>query len=169
MPEVGRHYADNGVQIVVHPYLLADDIRVCAEAPLPGTIAQDGNRSDSRHVVLRANHTPHRRIHSQDGKIVGGMEHGFHACRLIAAGEVAVDGYHSHNSLEELRIALKIFELRLRQSRITLAELDEFARDFHELLGILVGKRTKEDGVDDAEDGGVRANAERERNYGDRR
>src|SRR5580700_2712030 len=120
MPEVGRHHADDGIKVIIDPYLLADDIRIRAEAPLPRAVAQDGDCSDSCHAVLRAKHASHRRVHSQHGKIASGIEHYFYARRLFAAGEVGVDGQKARNVLEDLGLLPEITEFWHGQSPVML-------------------------------------------------
>ena len=63
-------------------------------------------------------------------------------------------------------LLLDLRELRVRHAYAGGAGLAVQAGDKKELLGILIGKRLEEDGVDDAENGGIGADAEGQREDG---
>jgi hypothetical protein len=65
--------------------------------------------------------------------------------------------------LEQLRLVLEVDEQIGRERELVQVQAIRVAPDVREAAGIPVGKRLEQDAIDDAEDRGHRADAERER------
>ena len=78
------------------------------------------------------------------------------------------DGVRADSGERAIALA-ELEELRRRHPELVEAHARELARDEHELLGVRIAERSQDDAVDDAEDRGVGADAQREREHGDER
>ena len=95
----------------------------------------------------------------EDGKEIGGDQRAIQANRIAESCEV---------ELIALDISSHIHGARLFANRGD-SSFRIRAGDAHQLLGMRIGERPQKDAVHQAEDGGVRANTERQREDGDRR
>src|SRR5262245_22434752 len=84
-----------------------------------------------------------------------------HALDLVAYGQIGVDPAPGRHSLERGVPLLPGDEVGIRKSELRL--LPAYLRERHQSFGVRVGQRLKQHRVDAAEDHGVGADAERER------
>ena len=160
-----RHHADHGERHRIELDRLADDFSIRAKHARPEAVAQHHDA-----VVADGGFFGHERA-AEDGV---GFEHGEQVRRRAQAGHVLriagalvaeVDVPVRRERFEALRLALPVFVGRHRHRPLVAVGID--LPQHRDLLGILVRQRVEDDGLDDAEDGGVGADAEREREHGD--
>ena len=88
------------------------------------------------------------------------------ALRLAAAGQVFVAADRDRHLFEAPARGLDVDILRRRKPVLGDAEAGRAVPENGEPIGVLIGKRPKDERVRDAEDRGVRADAERDRQHG---
>src|ERR1051326_6198770 len=100
MSEVGRHYADDGVEVAIDTDLLANSLRITAERSPPETVAEDDAVNESRLRVIRGVDAAQLGPRRQHGKVIGARREQFDALRFFAPGEIPVGGIYDGDVLE---------------------------------------------------------------------
>ena len=168
--ELARGHADHGRRDAAQHELTPQDRRVPVEPadPIRPAHYRDGAIARRAHVVLRFEHAPHRRAHAERREEVRR-----HVLRVRAFGVEAVARHLESNRRQAddvgehvVLIAKPLVHARREAVHPRLARIP--AQQLHEPAWFPDGKIPKHQRVDDAEDGGVRADAEREREDGDR-
>jgi hypothetical protein len=88
-----------------------------------------------------------------------------HAFRAPAAGKRELTPPEQHHAVEAVRRPLPVVEVRRRDGEASDAwkrALRRHVEDAYQAIGLVEGQRPQQHGVDDAEDGCVGADAERE-------
>ena len=157
----GQH-PDHGVRPVVDTDGGADHVRVRTESARPRTVAQQHDRGRALLRVRRGEEPAEVRRGSQQREI--GRGHG-------RAREVAVrpGPRHGHarsggELLERPRVGPQPAQLRVRQRRRPRSVRPYLAHE-HDRLRVGIRQRTEQQAVDDAEQRGVRADAQREHEH----
>ena len=166
--EPGGHDADDGPGAAIELHGASDDGGVGAEAPLPQTVAEDDDGVALRHFVLfRAEGSAEGRAHSQQVEVGLGDELRGDALGLIDAGERHGAGIECGHGFEGAALGAPIEVIGIGCA----AALDfgalHVAPEFHQARRFGIGQRAQNDGIDHAEDGGVGADAEGQRERGD--
>jgi hypothetical protein len=161
---VSRRDADNHEFMVVEANGAAQRARIPAEARPPKLIAQDQRRRLARRRVLaRQEGAPDLRAHAEDIEVVGRDHHSPNLLVLSrAAGSrhAQRDG-HGPGKHGEGRKGLA---LGLEVAVVAIGGVAEAVLvNADEAIGLGRGKRAQEQAVQNAEDGGVQANAKRDR------
>ena len=102
----------------------------------------------------------------------GGGADAVNANRIARAGEIETSGFEYADILETFCVALEILKCAGAPGNFVVAEVDagrRLAPGEDDAFGVRIRERLEENGVDDAEDGGAGADAEREGEYGDDR
>ena len=115
----------------------------------------------------------HQRRDAEDGRIPLRDDFAAHALRLAVAGEIEVAAREERDLVEHLLRRGERPVLRVRPDGLvvdagTLALRHQHVHE-HQPLGVGERQRLEQHGVDDGEDRGIGADAERERGDGDRR
>ena len=165
--EGGRHHADDLEVLLVHPDLPADDGGVGAEAPPPERVAQDELAPRVRPVVRRLEAPAERRADAEQVEVVRADPHARDALGLAALRQRRLPEADDRGRLKGARLVAKVGEGRKPDVvgvafGLPVAEEDEPVRRG-------VGQRLEERRVEDAEDGRVGADADREGGERDRR
>ena len=145
--EAGRHHADDVDLAPVERDRLSHDRGIAREAPRPQRVAENRDVVAPGLLLFREERAADRRAHAERGEHTG--------CR-----DRDVDMQTDQKSLE-------VFAGRRRN--LLDAGTMQVAPDDHEAIGVRKGQRPQHDRVDDGEDGGVRADAERQRREDDDR
>jgi hypothetical protein len=91
------------------------------------------------------------------------------AARPIRRGQVRLAGGKRADDRKSTCPFLELEKLRRRDPELIEAHLGELARDVDEPIGLGIAERAQDDGVHHREDGGVRADTQRQREHGHRR
>src|SRR5579872_1969800 len=165
-----RRYADDPNRIVVKNDVSADDRGITAEAPLPVAITQyrDGLGA-GRAIVIRADQAAEERLHTQRFKVVSGDHFADGAFTLATVTRIEIyAGARQDVCKDSVLVAHglvhRIGEVFLRPLRTAVRVLD-----YDEFLRVADRKIAEQNGVHQGEETCVCANAERQRQYSDRR
>jgi hypothetical protein len=165
--EAARRDTDDAVALVVDGDVLADDLGVAAEAVLPERVGEDDDVVLARRLLLGGEPAAEVRANAEELEEAGRDGADRHALGGPGAGQVAgrrrVDG----RRLEPLAHLLHVEVLEHREHLVRVGVLLVDAAEIDEPLGLAVRQRAEEDAADDAEDRGVRADPDRERQHHD--
>src|SRR5262245_36544458 len=161
--ELWRHHADDRVGFLVQPESAAQDVGASAEALLPQTIANQGNVRRALFGLLRLEGAPQGGRRSQQLKESRG--------RLNCARHLGFTiARHDHSpsrkccqGLKVIRLSSPVFKVRIRCDILGYASRCICGPDHDETTGFWIWERVEQDSVNDAKDGRISADAERER------
>ena len=160
--EARRHHADHGADLIVQPQFAAQHARVAAELPLPEFVAEHRDGLGSLRGIRVGGGTPDERTHAHHVERVHGAVIAAQPLGLARArpGHVAPSG-GDHPA--EDRITLRdVQELVDRVGAAVAAALAQHV-DAHQAVGILIGERVEDDGMDHAVHGGASADTQCQR------
>ncbi len=168
----GRHHTDDGVRLAVERERAADGVGRAAEMALPESGAEHHDMAAPRRVLFREEHAAEKRLGAnglEEPVAHGAGDDGF---RAAAAGQRERTESIQRHAIEEARVALPVVEIRggHREARHPgKRRLRRHVKDAHQPIRLVERQRSQQHRVDDAEDGGVGADAERQdRDDGDR-
>src|SRR5262249_45718108 len=153
----------------------ADNVGITAKSPLPETVAEHDETGAIWATFFGGELAAENGIDAEERKEVWRDEANGDLLRLLVAFGVAeINGgaaaAGSRGKIGKLGGSLLVVaEIRRGDSGEGLAAGAVVIPDGNETLGILIGKRLHEDGVDHGEDGGVGADAESQGESGDQR
>ena len=161
--EVRGQHAHHGVGHAAERQALAEDVRILAEAPHPEAMGEHHHRSRAEDVLLGEEVAPQRRIHAQQGQHRGAHETGSEPLGDVHPGEIEGPAPEGGQVREALLLRPPVQEVgdadaHLREGGRALMDEDEPLRS-------LVRQRPQQHAVHHAEDGGVGADAERQREH----
>ena len=172
-PEARRHHADDLAGVAVHPQRAAKHVRVAAETPLPQAVAEDHHAAARR--VLRRQEAPAQRGRDAERREQAGRNDGALRVRgrLAVVGEREVGRRKSGDPFQRRVPRAPVGEVRVGNRsrgvppgfRVALVPF----RNRDEPLRVRERQRAQEHGVDHAEHGRVRPDAQRQRQRGDER
>ena len=158
-----RHHADDGVRLVVEPDGLANRIQPRAEALPPESIAdhRDAGRTGlfvssgktPSECGLDVEHVEEVHVDNRARDALGAIEPGEREPGLTEGGQPG----------EAVVADAPVEKVGRRRVTVALSCLPVRVRDQHEIVGAREGQRPQQHGVDDAEDRGVGADADRNR------
>jgi hypothetical protein len=162
-PEVLRQHADNGERLAVDPEIAADGVVLPAEPLLPRRVGQDRFAGLACLPLLLGEETSADRLRLQQAQQRGRAQHRDDPLRLAVAAERHAARVVERLLLEHGRVAQAIVVVRHARRaagdpgrRVGVEHVDE-------LPGLRNRQRLEQDRIDDREDRGVGAYAERER------
>ena len=164
-----RHYANDLAGSAVEYELLADDLRIGAESPLPKAVPENQNTVASLLRFIGSEGTPEHRANSQNREHAGGNDSAFDALRISA--HTKIDGSAAeHGNIR--KTAVQVAEVaKLRRGKPHLvarqANSGEPPPDFYESFRIRIRQWFQQNGVDDAEDGAVGSDTQCKRDHRD--
>ena len=163
------HDADHVMRPALHHDRLADDSRVAAEEPLPQRVAEHRDLVATGAIVVRLDRASEKRRRAEDAKQAAADARAVDALGQLAARQIERPSGKEAQTLEARSLRAPVLEVRQRSARHR-AGCRRAARDEHEQL---VGVAKRSDGragfcLDD-ENRRVCADAERQRQDGDRR
>ncbi len=162
MAEIRRHDGDDLIGIVVDAEALADDVGIGTELAAPETITEDHGVEESGNDIGLGVEVANLRLRSEESEVIRTGGESFDAFGTIAAAEVGVDGPDYRNILEDAGAILEVDEFGFGHADVGNVGAAEIVEDADELLLMGEGERAEQDGVNNAEDGDVGADAERE-------
>src|SRR4029077_16107515 len=116
-------------------------------------------------VVIGYEIAAEKRLDAEDAEVRGGNGQAAQMLRTSSGGKVVADRCVSGDVLEEISVLLQAHQLR-RGDVHFIGLLFVAFREFNNAVRLGKRERAQEHAVDDGEDGGVRADAESERQYG---
>ena len=151
---------DNRERPPVEDDRLADRARPSAEPALPEAIAQDRDRSSrparsGRHVVLMPDRRSDRGVDAEQTEVTAGDEDAGDALGGSSGRKAPGSGSERQHAVERGGVVLEVTEEGIRQAEL-------IAAHHHQPVGLRDRQVPKNERVENAEDGRVRANPERE-------
>ncbi len=168
MVEIRSEHADHGVRLAVHGKDSADDARVRSEAALPIAVGEHGDRVARLTGALgrrkaasengaRAEHREEIRGHAQADDLLG---------LAALTGDRAGTDLEQRHLFEGLTLLLPVEEIRRRRP-FALDPVFQIRLPYqHQAIGVRIWQRPEHHRVDDAEDGSVRSDAQRQDQQG---
>ena len=155
-------YADHGVRPVVHLEDLPDDARVAAEALPPVRVAEHQHRLGPEIVVAVAERPAVERLHAEHVEEVRRHHPGQHAVRLAPVEQGERHAVVLDEAVERRELLPVVADLLDREGDVRRAGPLRLLAGEHELVPVGIRQRPQQHAVDEAEDGGVGADAEPE-------
>ena len=157
----GQH-PDHRVGLVVHLEHGAHDVWVATEALLPVGVAQHQHRFGAQVVVGVDERAAEQRLHAKHGEKVGRHHPGQHPVRLTAVQERERHAVILDEAVQRLQLVAVVDDLLDRERNVLGAGAGCLLAREHQLVPVAVGQRLQQHAVDNAEDRGVGADAERQ-------
>jgi hypothetical protein len=164
--EAGRHDADHGKLPAVEEHRAPEDFGVRAKVALPQTMAQQDDTFLAGYGVRLRDRTAKHRGRAQHREEARGHDRTGDPPRIADAGQSGGGAGVSSHLLEHRILAPPVHEVRRRRRA---PRTGAAVIHLHESLRLRKGQRLQQHGVHDAENGGVRADADRERQHRDNR
>ncbi len=160
--EVLRRHTNHGEQLPVHAELPAEHGAIASKAPLPEAIRQDGHREPVPCGILFGGEgAAEHGAHAEDGEVPLGHQLTEDEVRRAVDRGVAEEIRVPRQPRQRGYLPLVVDEVGDRR-RLVLGRRGLVSVDVHQLLRAIDGERAVEDRVDDAEDGAVDPDAERQ-------
>ena len=163
--ELRRQYADDGIGGAAERHRLAKRLWITMEAAFEVGVRQHHHTVGAGALLVGSEQTAQARRRPQHRKQVGGSEPGGNVARMVQAG-FAETHFTERGHVGEhgvLALPLHIIPARdLNASAHWIGQVRQALPHKDQPRRIGVGEGLENDGVDDAEDGGIRANAERQ-------
>ena len=122
----------------------------------------------SLNLVIRLEQPAECRVDPQHRKEIGGDEESADALRIVGAGEARVPPAERREPLEAVRLLPPVEEVGGGDGLFGVADVAMIGlRDDREPIDVGEGEGVEDQRVDDAEDGGVGAETQRERQHDD--
>ena len=141
---------------------LSDGCRIRSEHPLPVTMGEHRHGLCRFALVTRQQQPPELRPEAEELEKVGRHQSAGGPVRLAAAQHVEGPVAELDELIERRRLGLVVRDLGEREARVFDPRRDLRLTQVHDPLGLGVGKRSKQNAVDDAENGGIGAHAKGE-------
>jgi hypothetical protein len=166
--EIRREHADHGEVRVIQVEDASQDVGVRAELPRP--VAMTENERDAAAGLLFPGQEVAAKLHAHAERIeeiVVDAEAAQHLGRAVLEEDAGAVAKRRH-ALERTAVLAHLARCGVVHARVLGSGGGGFG-DGGQAIGFGVGQRVQQDGFDDAEDGGVRAHAQGQREHGDRR
>ena len=155
--------ADNGGGPIAQPDDLADHARIALERARPEAIGEHGRAFGVPAIVSRTEEAAHHRTKPHHVEVGASNHARANRPRLAETDHREFDGREVAECAERLHACLEVLDLRDREVRIRHADAGGALTDVDEAIGIAVHEGPQQDAANDAEDRGVGADAERQR------
>src|SRR2546426_196977 len=173
--EAWWHDADDEVRPPFHHHRLTDDARIAAEQPLPQPVAEDGDLGSSGSIVVWLDRASDERLRGENGKQAAADARAVNPLRHLTPRQIECPAGEEAQAVEARGLFAPVVEVGqrgaghragcCRRGRRVRPASDED----EEPVGLAKRKGPEHDRVNDAEDRGVRADAERQGQDGDGR
>ena len=168
--EGSRHHSDHRVALVVEHNSLADESRVSPEPPLPQGVAENHGPQAVRLVLAREKTSAERWLGSQHSKQIRRDRYALNPLGLSTARQVdRTPTSKTCHAVEEAGVLAPVAEVGAGDGSPDQRLVRPEFRDVNQTVRVAVGQRLQEHGVHGAEDRCVRADAEGQRQDGNRR
>src|ERR1035438_2572478 len=158
-----RHHARDGKRLGIERDLPPDDVGIGGKTVAPQPVAQNRLLSVAGDLVVGVELMPARGVQSQHVEKPGSHLEACEALRLAGAGKLQIGARETGQGFEGTIARAKIAKVERVQRKLGVAgAVEEYA---HDTVGLGIGKRPQQHAVDDAEDGAIRADGERQREH----
>ena len=165
--EGGRQHPDHFVRLTVQRQRAADGVGAAAVAAHPRAVRQQCLAARARRVVGGGEEGADERLRAEHCQQVRGDADRPYPLRLAVAGEVRVGADRDRHRLEAADRVLDVEVLRRREPVFGDAEPGRRVPEDELTVRVLVRQRPQQEGAGDAEDRGVGADADCQRQHGD--
>ena len=163
MGEALRHHAEHFVRDAVKHDRPADNGRVRAKPARPQSVRENHDPLAAGLAVGRGESPASRGRHAERVEEVGCHPAAADLRRVTAARQRHARAKVRRHPLERRARTPPVLEVRIRADVLVEPLTRVVGPDHHQPVGLRVGKRPKQHGVDDGENRGVRSDAERQR------
>ena len=165
--EARRHDADDEVRPSLGHDRSTDNRRIAAEQPLPDAIAEHQHFRRLRPVVVRLDGAAEERRRAEQRKERAADARAEDALGQLQPADVEGPAGEERDALERRQAPpVLVIGQRAARDRAGAIAIDLAVHEREHAGGIAVRRRPQDHGADDAEDGGVGADAERQRDDG---
>src|SRR5215472_6163138 len=154
----GRQNANHWVTLAVERNLLSDQIGISAIALLPEALNQNYGRFFLR-ILLGKKQTTTKWLNAQDRKQIRADSLAGDLLCLAIPGNVEEVRFKRRHAVENLVLLSPVAEIFARNNIFKPATMRILFPNHHKLVCILIWQWPEKDGVDYAEDGGIRSDA----------
>ena len=163
--EVFPQDSDDGVGLIAQRERLAHDRRIAAEPALPQAVAQHHDLAAVGRVLLRGEGAAQDHRSAEEAEVALGDVDAVELLRMVA-GEVVAGAGHvvGGHFLEDA--GLPLVGVKLGNVGEEAVGQDGGVEEFDHAIGVGIAERLEQHRIDDAEDGGVGSDAQRQRGYG---
>src|SRR4029079_19268555 len=145
------HDADHLERLAAEDDLLADDVPVRSEAPLPETVAEHDDVLETLATVAGQERAAKHRGDAEDlEEVCRGIRAG-QLLRLAGAGELHVPAPRDRERVEDVRALADLLVARHREPCLEVVEVRVVVVERDETLGTVVRQRAQENRVDERE------------------
>ena len=162
-----RQHPDDRVRAVVHLEHLPDDRSIPAKPRLPVRVSQDQHGVRSSRVVRLDERTANERLDPEDVEEIGRDDAGCDAIGLATPQQIEVHLMELDEAVEARQLLAIIVKLLDGHADVLLVGERRRMSNQHETIAVVVWQRLEQDAIEHAEDRGVRANPETEREHGE--
>ena len=159
--EPAGEHADHGDRLAVEDDGATDDRRIAGEAPLPEAVADHRHPGRRRRLLVGVEQATGHRLHPQHRQQSGRGADTVEPLRLAVPGEVRAPPRHRRHGREDPVLPAPVEVLRVRHRRVGERRLD--VANQQQPVGVRIGEGAQQDAVDEAEDHGVGADSQRQR------
>lgn len=163
--EAARHHPDDGVGGVIDFQRSPDNVGIAAEITLPEAVVENNHRVA---CIERLDHPAEKGVHTKEGLGILCEVHARDVFRQPVAGDLQIPVAKAKHRLNR-GCKAQVITLCLAKGKpaklVRMLLVDEVG--VHDAVGVGVGKRVQQDGVDEREHRRGGADAEREGEYGD--
>ena len=155
------------MHFVVHFKRFTDDVWIGAEIVLPVFVAEKQDGSSAGLFVVRQECSSKDRLDAEEIEIIGGNNAGAHAIWIAVAEQDERHGVELHQSGEGVVLVAIVLDFVDGELYVVDAQLFLLLAKEDQLVAIGIRKRPQQHRMDNAENGGVGADAEGEGENGD--
>src|SRR5262245_700091 len=168
--EFRRHDSDDHAPLTVDGDEPADDVLIAAEAALPEVVADNSYPVLTRLLFVYRELSSDLRSHSSDREEIGCDINACGSLRIAVFREIGGIESECGDLLESPRISPEFANIYRNRTHWIVQSYHRAIHPQHDdPVRFAVSQRLEQNSIDDAEDGCVRADAERQRENGDRR
>ena len=155
------------MRAIVHLEDLTDDVRIGTEFRAPIGVTEHEHGFRAMIVVGRHKRAADDRLDAKDVEEVGRHDPSGDAIRLAAPQQVETHLMKFDETFKAGELLAVVVELLDRHTEVRLVGERRRLLHQHEAIAVLVGQRLEQHAVDHAEDGGVGADTEAQRQHGE--
>jgi hypothetical protein len=149
----------------VQPNLLADHRRVAVQRRRPEAIGEHHRAGRVRAIVIRADEAAEHGAQAHHLEVGAADDPGSHLARIAQADHGEADGREVADGAERLDPRPQVQDLRHREVDVFDADALGALLDVNQAILVSVRQRPQQHAADDAEDRGIGADAERQREH----
>ena len=168
--KVRRHHTNDRARHAFHRQRCPDNVGCSAEAPLPQSVTDDGHQTipaATPDIITVVKRSADQRRQAQRGQELSAGKESFSRLPLTSGRQIDPAGRPGKATIECFKVHAHPVPHVVVHARARLEAMieRETGRNGHQAIGFGDGQRTKQQRVDDAEDGCIRADTESQRQH----